>query len=147
MATGYTDTYTGTGWTGNVLFYNTGSAAKPTQAGPFNLSANGTINLIGSPTGSTYEGILFFQDRSSAAQSHTLGGGGQMTLQGTIYLNNTTMTATTYQSLSLQGGPGSGTTIQGEIIVGTLALGGNGGITMNLNSTAAYIINEIALVN
>jgi hypothetical protein len=147
MATGFTDTYTGTGWTGNVLFYNTGPAATPTNAGAFNLSANGTINLIGSPTNSTYLGILFFQDRNSAAQSHTLGGGGQMTLQGTIYLNNTTMTATKYQSLSLQGGPGSGTTIQGEIITGTLALGGNGGITMNLNSTATYTVNEVALVN
>ncbi|MBS1820558.1 MAG: hypothetical protein JST61_01070 [Acidobacteria bacterium] len=147
MATGFTDTYTGTGWTGNVLFYNTGSTAKPTQAGPFSLGSNGTINLIGSPTSSVYKGILFFQDRNSAAQSHTLGGGGQMTLQGTIYLNNTTMTSTTYQSLSLQGGPGSGTLIQGEIIVGTLSLGGNGGITMNLNSTAAYIVNEVALVN
>ena len=147
MATGFTDTYTGTGWTGNVLFYNTGSTAKPTNAGAFNLGSNGTINLVGSPTSSVYKGILFFQDRNSAAQSHTLGGGGQLTLQGTVYLNNTTMTATTYQSLSLQGGPGSGTLIQGEIIVGTLALGGNGGITMNLNSTAAYIVNEIALVN
>lgn len=147
MATGYSDTYTGTGWTGNVLFYNTGSTAKPTNAGPFNLSANGTINLVGSPTSSVYKGILFFQDRNSAAQSHTLGGGGQMTLQGTIYLNNTTMTATKYQSLSLQGGPGSGTLIQGEIIVGTLALGGNGGITMNLDSTASYTVTQVALVN
>jgi hypothetical protein len=147
MATGFTDTYTGTGWSGNTLFYNTGPTPTPTTAGPFNLSANGTVNLVGSPTGSTYQGILFFQDRNSAAQSHTLGGGGQMTLQGTLYFNNTTMTATKYQSLSLQGGPGSGTTIQGEIITGTLSLGGNGSITMNLNSTAAYIVNEIALVN
>jgi hypothetical protein len=147
MATGFTDTYTGTGWSGNTLFYNTGPTATPTTAGPFNLSANGTVNLVGSPTGSTYQGILFFQDRNSAAQSHTLGGGGQMTLQGTLYFNNTTMTATQYQSLSLQGGPGSGTTIQGEIITGTLSLGGNGSITMNLSSTPAYIVNEIALVN
>jgi Flp pilus assembly protein TadG len=151
MATGYTDPNTGTGWTGNVLFYNTGPTSNPTNAGAFNLSANGVVNLVGSPTGSSYKGILFFQDRSSVAQSHALGGGGSMTLQGTIYLTNTIATMSTtssqYQSLSLQGGPGSGTLIQGEIIVGTLSLGGNGNITMNLDPNGYLYVSQIALVN
>ncbi|MBS1798688.1 MAG: hypothetical protein JSS95_02565 [Acidobacteria bacterium] len=152
MATGFTDTTTGTGWTGNVMFYSTGSGS-PAAAGAFNLTANGTINLVGAPTTSPYKGILLFQDRNSQGNNtpsknpHQIGGGGAMQLQGTIYLNNTTMTSSQYQELDLSGGSGSGTTIQGEIIVGVLALGGNGSITMNLNSTPAYTVNQIALVN
>ena len=73
-----------------------------------------------------------------------------MTLVGTIYLTNNrgTMltTSSQYQELDLQGGSGSGTLVQGEIIVGTLQLGGTGSITMNLNSNASYIISEVALV-
>jgi hypothetical protein len=74
-----------------------------------------------------------------------------MTLTGTIYLTNTLATMTgnsaTYQELDLQGGPGSGTLVQGQIIVGALNLGGNGNITMNLNSTTTIIVTQVALVN
>lgn len=151
MATGFTDPNTGTGWTGNVMFYSTGSGS-PAAAGIFNLTANGTINLVGAPANSTYKGILLFQDRNSQANTtathnpHQIGGGGAMQLQGTIYINNTTMTSTQYQELDLSGGSGSGTTIEGEIIVSVLALGGNGSITMNLNSTPSFTVNQIALV-
>ncbi|HEY1213026.1 MAG TPA: hypothetical protein VGE93_05280, partial [Bryobacteraceae bacterium] len=79
-----------------------------------------------------------------------LGGGGAMTLVGTIYLTNTRATmlgnAAQFQQLNLQGGSGSGTLVQGEIIVGALQLGGNGAITMNLNSNAILNVNEVALV-
>jgi hypothetical protein len=72
-------------------------------------------------------------------------------LTGTIYLTNTRATmladSTHYQGLTLQGGSGSGTLVNGEIIVGTLQLGGNGAITMNLNSTTSYTVSEVALVN
>jgi len=138
-----------------MLVYNTGSAAKPTQAGQFNLGADGGLNLVGSPANSSYLGILFFQDRASDANTgknaHSLGGGGAMTLQGTIYITNTLATmkgdATHYQELDLQGTPGSGTTIRGEIIVGALGLGGNAGITMNLNSNNAPNVRQVAMVN
>jgi Flp pilus assembly protein TadG len=151
MATGFTDTYTGTGWTGNVMFYNIGLPADPTSAGRFNIAANGGSSLVGSPPSSIYKGVLFFQNRNTVAQAHTLGGGGAMTLQGTIYLTNTidimSATSSQYQSLTLQGGSGSGTKIQGEIIVGSLALGGNGSITMNLNANRYLLVSQIALVN
>lgn len=154
MATGYTDSgagSTGTGWTGNMLVYNTGPSGSASQAGAFNLGANGSINLVGSPSGSSYDGILFFQDRSSKAQTHSLGGGGGMTLVGTIYLTNTLATMTgspaQYQELDLSGGSGSGTLVTGEIIVGALHLGGNSTITMNLNSSVAYNLSQVALVN
>ncbi len=148
-------TGTGTGWDGTssgggILVYNTGSTATPTNAGRFDLGANGSVSLVGSPSGSAYKGILFFQDRASNAQTHSLGGGGNLTLQGTIYLTNTrsTMltTSTQFQELDLQGNPGSATHIDGEIIVGVLGLGGNAGITMNLNSNAALIVSEVAMV-
>jgi Flp pilus assembly protein TadG len=149
MATGFTDPVTGTGWTGNMLIYNTGSAANPTQSGSINLGANGNVALVGAPANSQYLGMLMFEDRNAAAQTHSLGGGGAMTLQGTIYLTNTRATmlanAAQYQALQLQGGSGSGTLIEGEIIVGTLSMGGNGAIQMNLNNNALDI-QEVALV-
>ena len=125
---------TGTGWTGNILVYNTG-------AGVFSIGANSTATLVGSPSGSAYKGILFFEDRAAAAHTHTLGGGGAMTLSGTIYFPSAN------QALNLQGGSGSSTKINGQIIVGTLALGGNSAITMNLNSASSIVVLKIALVN
>jgi Flp pilus assembly protein TadG len=147
------DVTTGTGWDGTaagggVLIYNSGT-------GQINIGANGSVDLIGSPPGSIYKNILFFEDQTAAANTgknaHSMGGGGAMTLKGTIYLTNTLATmngdATHYQELDLQGNPGSTTKIQGEIIVGALGLGGNGGITMNLNSTSTLTVRQVALVN
>ena len=132
MATGFTDP--GTGWTGNVLFYNTGS-------GTFDIAAaNSSANLVGSPAASAYKGILFFQDRAAAAKTHNLGGGGQMSLTGTVYMPGAT------QTLNLQGGSGSGTLIQGEVIIGKLSLSGNSGIHMNLNGSGVTV-RQIALIH
>ncbi len=147
-----TDVTTGTGWDGTVagggvLIYNSGT-------GPINIGSNGTVNLIGSKADSSYKNILFFEDHSSPAntgsKAHSIGGGGALTLLGTIYLTNTLATMADdkhYQELSLQGNPSSGTLIQGEIIVGALSLGGTGGITMNLNPAATVIVSQVALVN
>ena len=145
MATGPADPVTGNG----MLIYNTGSTSNPTLTGPINLGANGSVSLTGTPQNSPYLGMLLFEDRNAAAQSHSLGGGGALQLYGTIYLTNTraTMLATPsqYQSLSLQGNPGSQTLIQGEVIVGTLNMGGNAAIQMNLNNNALNV-QEVALV-
>jgi Flp pilus assembly protein TadG len=147
--TGWNGTLDGTAAQGGILVYNSGS-------GQISIGSNGTANLIGSAPGSIYKNILFFEDRSAAANtgnknSHSLGGGGTMTLTGTIYLTNTLATMNGdnahYQELDLQGGPGSGTLIQGEIIVGALGLGGNGNITMNLNPAATTVVRQVALVN
>jgi hypothetical protein len=157
-----TTTGTGTGWDGTaagggILVYNSGT-------GQINIGSNGSVGavgspLIGSPANSTYKGILFFEDRSAAANTsnehpknpHSLGGGGALQLQGTIYLTNTlaTMTgdSTHYQELDLSGNSGNQTLIQGEIIVGALGLGGTGGITMDLNPNATLVVQQVALVN
>jgi hypothetical protein len=151
------DVTTGTGWDGTVagggvLIYNSGT-------GQIDIGSNGNVDLIGSPLASPYKNILFFEDHAAAANTsnqhpknpHKMGGGGNLSLKGTIYLTNTLLTmqgnADTYQELDLQGNPGSATTIQGEIIVGALSLGGNGGITMNLNSSSTLLVRQVALVN
>jgi hypothetical protein len=139
---------TNTGWTGNMMVYNTGTGA-------INLGANGNVNLVGAPIDSKYLGILFFEDRNAAANTgknaHSLGGGGSLQLSGTIYLTNPLATmngaASHYQELSLQGTSGNSTYIQGEIIVGALSMGGNGAITMNLNSNSYLTIRQVAMVN
>jgi Flp pilus assembly protein TadG len=144
-----------TGWTGNMLVYNTGPAGTPTNSGQFSLTANGTITLVGSPIGSSYLGILFFQARNSVAHTgknaHSLGGNGSLTLLGTLYFTNTLATmkadATHYQEVDLQGTPGNTTLIQGEVIVGALGMGGNGSITMNLNSDKTLDVRQVAMVN
>lgn len=147
---------TNTGWNGTVsgggiMVYNSGS-------GPINIGANGSSYLIGSPATSIYKNILFFEDRSAPANvsppiknANSLGGGGAMTLIGTLYFTNTkaTMLATPshYQELDISGNAGSGTLIQGEIIADVLSLGGTGGIQMDLNPFASLIISQVALVN
>ena len=52
------------------------------------IGSNGDINLIGAPSSSSYKGILFFVDRNAGSRSERLGGGGSMTLYGTIYTTN-----------------------------------------------------------
>ncbi|HVJ07456.1 MAG TPA: pilus assembly protein TadG-related protein [Acidisarcina sp.] len=153
--TGFVDgpTGTNTGWdgtalNGGVLIYNTG-------VGQINIGANGSTYLIGSPDSSIYKGILFFQDHTSGAntgsKAHSLGGGGAMTLIGTLYLTNTRDTMLTapthYQEVDVWGNSGSGTLIQGEIIVDVLQLGGGGTIQMNLDPFPSAIVSEVALVN
>jgi hypothetical protein len=148
MATGFTDTTTGTGWTGNMLVYNTGS-------GVFTVGSNGNATLVGSPAASAYKGILLFQDRNAPAHitkntdDHLIGGGGALSLNGTIYINNqaSVVTGSRYQLTQLQGGGGSNTVIQGELITNELLLGGSGTIRMNLNPAAAAIVRQVALVN
>jgi len=154
MATGFTDTgagTTGTGWTGNMLVYNTGGGNNDV----FSIGANGTANLVGSPDASVYKGILLFEDRAAAAHTgshaHKLGGGGAMTLIGTVYITNTLSVmqanASQYQEVALQGTPGSSTNIQGEIIASALSLGGNAGITMTLSSLPSLTVRQVALVH
>ena len=107
-----------------MLVYNTGNST-------FQVGSNGGATLVGSDTTSDYKGILLFQDRNSPAHitkntdDHIIGGGGTLNLTGTIYINNplSVVTGSHYQLLQLQGGGGSGTLIQGEIITNQLLLG------------------------
>jgi Flp pilus assembly protein TadG len=136
-------TSTGSG----MLVYNTGS-------GVFKVGSNGSASLVGSDTTSLYKGILLFQDRSAPAHitkntdDHIIGGGGALSLHGTIYIHNSysVMTSSHYQLLQLQGNGGGNTLIQGEIITNQLLLGGSGTITMNLNPNPTLPTRQLALV-
>jgi len=129
--------------------------------GIFSVGANGDVNLVGSDLASAYKGILFFEDRSapahiSGSNVHSLGGGGNLTLIGTIYITNcdsrdttcsgTAMTSTLYQNLKIAGNSGNTTLIQGEIIASALDLRGGGTISMTLSSTASLTVRTVALV-
>jgi len=141
MATGFPNSAE-TGGQGMVV-YNHGG-------GTFAVGANGDANLVGAADASVYKGILFFQDRSSPAAtgggSHQLGGGGNLVLNGTIYINNSAMTSTLYQNVRLRGNSGNQTLIRGEIIVSALDLGGGGTIRMNLNPASILTVRQVALV-
>lgn len=147
MATGFVaDPDTGSG----MVVYNAGTET-------FDVGANSSANLIGADSGSIYKGILFFENRNGPANTgigssaeHRFGGGGSVTLKGTIYISNSlsVMNATPgqYQRVLLQGTPGSTTRIIGQIIVSALKMGGNAGIIMQLDPTATLNIRQVALV-
>jgi hypothetical protein len=130
------------------------------NGGYINVASNSQSTLVGSDLGSAFLGTLFFVARDAPAQSHSFGGGGALSIQGTIYATNctpgitclspgTNMDSSTYQTISLLGGSGNGTQIRGEIITSVLNMGGggsNGGITMNLNPNLLLPINQVALV-
>ncbi|MFN7934492.1 MAG: pilus assembly protein TadG-related protein [Bryobacteraceae bacterium] len=151
MATGFgSHADTGQG----MVVYNTGNASKDVFEIQANSGQNGGVqygnSFLGAPNGSIYKGILFFQDRTSAAHLHSMHGGGGLTLRGTIYLTNTEAVmranAAQYQAFDLQGTPGSSTQVIGEIIVSTLSLGGNANITMTLDPGYTLNIRQVALV-
>lgn len=126
-----------------MLVYNTGG-------GTFDVGANASASLLGAPIDSIYKGMLFFNDREAASATHKLGGGGALSLKGTIYITNTKsmMSATppTVQTILLQGNPGSETVIEGQIITSRLELAGNAGIEMRLSGAATLYVPQVALV-
>ncbi len=161
MATGWiapadpaTPTGTGTGWTGQMMVYMTGTsrgtAAAPASIGQISFAGGSSANLSGPVGDANYQGILFFVDRYAAAQSHSFDGGGGLALTGSVYTNNwkTFMTSapTQYQTLTFSGNAGSSTTLTGEIITGALNLQGTPGIRMNLTSPLSNV-RKVALIN
>lgn len=168
MAVGQTDTATGTGWTGNMLVYMTGTGV-PAATGAINITSNviagltPAVNLVGAPITTTnndinsaYDGMLFFADPTSAAQTHTISDlGGGILLSGTIYITNTLplmlANPAQYQTLQLQGN-GTTSVVDGEIITSALSVSGNGFTVARTpgstgTSTAEVLVRQIALVN
>jgi hypothetical protein len=122
------------------------------NAGRFEIGSQGAATLLGSDKGSVWKGILVFQDRRSVVHEgsccgHKLGGGGNLTMLGSVYLTNGPFTTgARFQELILRGSGGSNTNIQGDIDVDTLDAGGNGTIVMKLDPDDLRIITRIALV-
>src|SRR5262249_44865868 len=99
-------------------------------------------------------GLIFFQDRANGdanAQANMHGGGG-LAISGTIYAHNCpnspTCSATTdYKAFfDLQGTPGSGTFVIGEIVADQLVEAGNGSISMQLNPKAVFLVLKAEMV-
>jgi Flp pilus assembly protein TadG len=138
MAAGYpSDPETGSG----MVVYNTGS-------GIFDLGSNSNAHLVGSDNTSFYEGILFFQDRDAAAQTHNLGGGGAIVLTGTLYMTNwrTVMESQPSQYQTLNLGGNAGIQINGSIVVSALNMSGTSYVTFNLTAGANLLTRRAGLV-
>ena len=137
-----------------MMVYNSGNTKDDIFSFGSNAGSVGGITLVGSDNTitSNYKGILFFQDRTvtiahngiGANKAHAVQGGGNISLTGTIYATNTS--TSNYQKVQVQGTAGSSTTITGQIVTDTLQMGGNAGITMNLNPNATLHIRQVALV-
>lgn len=119
------DGTTGTGWTGNMLVYLNGG-------GGINIGSGGTINLVGTPSGPDYQGILFYSDSGGITLDTT----GNLTLTGTIYSPSS--------SLNLQG-TGS-LTVTGDIIANQLVVSGTPTVSFS-GAATVYNTRQVALVN
>jgi Flp pilus assembly protein TadG len=138
MATGFPpDAQTGAG----MVVYNTGG-------GIFDIGSNSNARLVGADNNSFYQGILFFQDRTSAARTHNLGGGGSITLTGTLYMTNSLTVMqnqpTQYQTLNLGGN--AGILNNGSIVVGALTMAGTSFVTFNLAAGPILATRRAGLV-
>ena len=128
---------------GNILLAQ--CTAKGTYWG---TPSTDTISFTG------VRGLLFFQDRANGDQNGqtNMQGGGGLALTGALYAHNCTGTPcnafpTDYRAfVQLQGTPGSGTYILGEIVADQLVESGNGAIGMQLNPNAVYFILKATML-
>jgi hypothetical protein len=110
-------------------------------------TAKGTyIDPVANPTevAGKARGLLYFQDHANGdpkGQTNMQGGGG-LALAGTLYLHNTN-----YQAfLQLQGTPGSGTYVFGEIVTDQFELAGNGAVAMQLSADKTIDVLKVQLL-
>lgn len=154
------DADTGTG----MVVYDTGPAGSSlghNPSGGFDINTNVQVTLQGSTKTTTnaegkdvpaapYYGILFWEDRTADAHTHSFGqGNGCFTLFGTIYATNTLAIMADpahYQAVEYNGTPCSTTVKQGDIIVGSLTLKGNSQISMSLIPNGFLKVRRMALV-
>lgn len=155
-----------------MVVYNTGpkgTTGTSTPAGAFTIdtltnadfwgagmsitcSGGNCQPTAGVPPAPPYYGILFFQDRTSQANTHILGqGNGCFTVIGTIYITNSlaimTANPSQYQSVEFHGTPCAGTMDYGQIIVSQLTLKGTAQIDMNLFPYGFLNLRQVALIH
>ena len=133
---------------GNVLVGQ--CAAGGTYLGPPSTDTAGNVR-----------GLLFFGDRNNGTNGTYLGGqpsmqgGGGLLLSGSLYFTNcpgwgagpcSDPPAGYNAFLQLQGTPGSGTFVLGNITTDELVEAGNGAVAMHLNPNAIYFILKATLV-
>ena len=160
-------TFTGTGMLANGIKCTGASSVPSNLTGVTTLTGNVMLAPCTGTYGDPYvvqgltdplgvqRGFLFFQDRSTLSATQSWGGGGSFLLAGTMYFHSCNASGTgtgcgaagTYynDSFSLAGGSGSSTYLLGDIIADNVTLGGNSGITMDLNTTTAFSILKASL--
>jgi len=163
------NTFSGSGMLANGIKCTSTSSVPSNLASVTSLTGNVMLAPCTGPYGDPYlaaslpvpptlgeqRGFLFFQDRSYTTQNQSWGGGGSFLLAGTMYFHSCNSSGTgvgcgatpTYysDSFTLQGGSGSSTYMLGDIVADNVALGGNSGITMDLNTTTAFNILKASI--
>lgn len=121
------------GTTGGMMFYNQGTG----QSDALNISGNGggVVNLSGQ-TGGTYQGFVFFQNRS-AAESISITGNGTFKIQGAIYAPSAELSLT---------GNGTSQTIGSQVLARTVTVGGNGSVNITNASGVVAPVRTFRLV-
>jgi hypothetical protein len=115
-----------------VTFYITGSSFTNNQLVSIN---NGMSVNLSAPASGTYQGILFFQDRSinNTALSSTFGGGASMSLTGSLYFPTTSVTFNN----------GASSTANTALIARTVDF--EGGVGINLNPSGAPVLPGVSV--
>src|SRR5271157_3158531 len=115
-----------------VTFYITGTSFTNNQVVSI---ANGESVSLTAPTSGTYQGILFFQDRSisNTALSSLFAGGASMSLTGSLYFPTTALTFNN----------GSGSTGNTALIARTIDF--EGGVGIKLNPSSAQVLPPVSV--
>jgi len=115
-----------------VTFYITGTSFTNNQLVAIN---NGMTVSLAAPTSGTYQGVLFFQDRSinNTALSSSFAGGANMTLTGSLYFPTT----------ALAFNNGSSSTANVALLARTVDFEGGAGI--QLNPSSAQVLPPVSV--
>jgi Flp pilus assembly protein TadG len=101
-----------------VMIYN---APHNGNSGGISVSGLGSLVLSG-PTSGIYQGLTFFQDRTSNVTGNISGTGGTTSITGTFYFAGAQLNVS---------GNGGVANVGSQYISDSLTLGGNGGININ----------------
>lgn len=102
----------------NVMIYN---QPRPGQADGISVTGQGSMILSG-PTSGPYQGLTFFQNRTSNVTGEVAGTGGETSITGTFYFPG---------ALLKINGNGGVANVGSQYISRELTLGGNGGINVD----------------
>jgi hypothetical protein len=116
-----------------VMIYN--APGNGNSAG-ISVSGQGSM-ILTPPTSGIYQGLTFFQDRTSNVTGNVQGAGGTTSITGTFYFAGATLNVS---------GNGGVANIGSQYISYDLGLGGNGGININWNPYTVARKRSIYLV-
>ncbi len=122
-----------------VTLYFTCSAYSSTDNAPCQGQAGGSLDLSGNgtysvtaPTSGTYQGLAVFYDRGNTA-TLALSGNGSDDFTGTIYAKSAAATLS---------GNGGTEQVDALVIVNTLTMNGNGGVSIDYQAAENYSVRQ-----